>query len=466
MTTTITLEPVTRIEGHAKITLDCDEAGAVVRGHLHVLELRGFEKLVEGMELAKMPLVTGRICGVCPAAHHLASVIAIENGCGVNIPDEARLLRELLYMGHILHSHALSCFVLVGPDLLADPAAEHPERSIFRLLADQPEIAKKALRLRSIGQKIVEKVGGRGIHPVTAVPGGMSCRPSPEDMTIMEGWGREALELLDGLYPVMAEKFAALGDLRALTALPMKAAAMSNNGTVDFLGGAVSVHDAAGKQNAMFSGDDYDKYLIEKVMPGSYMKSVHLRSGDSFFVGPLARLLVNKRYATPRAQQLAETFRSSAASRWNAFDAIESRCIEMVYCAERIVDLCKTSRPDTPIMVPVFIGKGTYRSIVEAPRGILIHDYTANEDGRVTSANLIVATQNNYDAIDATITALARNCKTTGDNEHLMDAMEFGVRCFDPCLSCATHVAGRMALQVELCRGGVSARTIRRGELS
>ena len=174
MTTTITVEPVTRIEGHAKITLDCDDNGAVIGGHLHVLELRGFEKLVEGMELAKMPLVTGRICGVCPAAHHLASVIAIENGCGATIPQEARLLRELLYMGHILHSHALSCFVLVGPDLLLPRDEKGIARSVFTLLSNNPDLAKKALRIRSIGQKIVEKVGGRGTHPVTAIPGGMS----------------------------------------------------------------------------------------------------------------------------------------------------------------------------------------------------------------------------------------------------------------------------------------------------
>lgn len=464
MTTTITLEPVTRIEGHAKITLDCDDAGAVVRGHLHVLELRGFEKLVEGMELAKMPLVTGRICGVCPAAHHLASVQAIENGCGVTIPDEARLLRELLYMGHILHSHALSCFVLLGPDLLADQAAG-AQRSIFRLIADQPDLAKKALRLRSIGQKIVEKVGGRGVHPVTAIPGGMSCWPSNEDIAAMEGWGREALELLDGLYPVMAEKFAAMSELRALTALPISAAALGNGGVVDFLNGNVGVADAAGKITATFSAADYDKHLIEKVMPGSYMKSVYLRSGASFFVGPLARLLVNTRFPTPKAQGLAEAFRSGAASRRNAFDAIECRCIEMVYCAERIVELCKASKPGAPLAAPVAVGKGVYRSIVEAPRGILIHDYTADEKGRVVSANLIVATQNNYDAIDTTITALARHSKASGNDERLMDAMEFAVRCFDPCLSCATHVAGRMALHIEIRRNGAILKTIRRGEL-
>ncbi len=184
---TITVDPVTRVEGHAKIVLDLDEAGKVLKGHLQVLEIRGFEKLVEKMELFKMPQIIARVCGVCPAAQHLVSVIAIENGLGISPPKEARLLRELMYMGHLLHSHALSTFLLTGPDLLAGIEAKPENRNIFGILNLDAELAKKVLRLRSIGQRTVEIVGGRGIHPVTAIPGEMAGIPDGERLDLIAG---------------------------------------------------------------------------------------------------------------------------------------------------------------------------------------------------------------------------------------------------------------------------------------
>ncbi len=185
MATKVIIDPVTRIEGHARIILEVNDSGNISSGHLQVLEIRGFEKLLEGMELFKLPLITGRICGVCPAAHHLASVTAIENGLKVKIPPDAKLLRELMYLGHILHSHALSTFVLTGPDVLVGIGAKPEDRNVLSLLSMAPEIVKKVLRLRSIGQKIVEIVGGRGVHPVTSVPGGQSYRPTADETTKM-----------------------------------------------------------------------------------------------------------------------------------------------------------------------------------------------------------------------------------------------------------------------------------------
>jgi F420-non-reducing hydrogenase large subunit len=463
MTTTITLNPVTRIEGHAKITLECDDSGEVVRGHLHVLELRGFEKLVEGMELSRMPLITGRICGVCPAAHHLASVIAIENGCGITPTEEAAVLRELLYMGHILHSHALSCFVLIGPDLLSGDDRDTRNRSIFNLLTDSPDLAAKALRLRSIGQKIVEKTGGRGIHPVTVIPGGIASRPSAEDMRTIKAWGNEALSLLRELYPVITEKLMALSGLQSVTRLGMKAVALSEKETVSFLSGTAQIIDSSGTVHESFSASNYDEYLQEEMIPGSFMKSVHLKSGEYYFVGALARLMAAPSLSTFEANTLLSTFKSRPDDHWTALDAIEARIIEMVYCAERIGELCDSSEENAPLSIPWTVREGVCRSIVEAPRGLLIHDYSVDSSGHVASANLIVATQNNYHAIDDTITAIARHCRSS-DND-LMNGMEFAVRCFDPCLSCATHVAGRMALKIELCRNGVPFRSLIRGEV-
>lgn len=463
MKKTITLEPVTRIEGHAKVTLDYNETGVIERGHLQVLELRGFEKLVEGMELVKMPLITGRICGICPVAHHLASVQAIENGCGVTIPDEALKLRELLYLGHILHSHALSCFVLTGPDLLAW-GEESAEKSIFRMLADAPDLAKKALRLRSIGQKTVEKIGGRGIHPVTAVPGGMSSRPNAEDVETICSWSEEAVPLLMEMYPVLSGKIAEVKAQQPQMQLGMKAIALTRDKTLSFLDGEPVILNENGTVTGSFTADTYKEQLREFHMRGSYMKSVRLQSGESYFVGPLARLAAAETLSTPEAASLLAAFKSKTRGNWSAPDNIEARLIEMVYCAERMKELVTTLDEKAPLTTPCNPEGGTFRSIIEAPRGLLIHDYTADENGHISAANLIVATQNNYDAIDAMIGAVAGSFPEPSENNDraLFDGIEFAIRCFDPCLSCATHAAGRMALQLTITKNGSFVRSLTR----
>jgi F420-non-reducing hydrogenase large subunit len=462
MTQTITIEPVTRIEGHARVTLDLDDTSAVSGGRLHVLEVRGFEKLLEKMELLKMPLVTGRICGVCPAAHHLAAAIAIERGAGAIISKPATLLRELLYAGHILHSHALSCFVLAGPDLLNGINAEAKSRNVFSLLSSAPDAAKKMLRLRSIGQKIVELVGGRGVHPVTVVAGGMASRPAPDDMKTVAGWGSEALALIDELIPVMSAALAGISAVREAGRLSLPAMALSNGGTVDFLNGTCRVVDGAGGDLARFEASDYAGHLVEHVEPGSYMKSVRLRGSpeQSYYVGPLARAMVNASFSSPRANALLASFRKKCAGGVSAVDNIEARLIEMVHCAERIQAIASNPLQDEPLAVEVHPRAGRYIGMVEAPRGVLIHDYTADEAGLITAANLIVATQNNYDAMNTNIVNLARHFNGQKDENTLMNGVEFALRCFDPCLACATHAAGKMPMTVELRRNGRVVRTL------
>jgi F420-non-reducing hydrogenase large subunit len=204
--------------------------------------------------------------------------------------------------------------------------------------------------------------------------------------------------------------------------------------------------------------------LQEHLMEGSYMKSVRLVDGGPYFVGPLARLTVNRSFGSTEADKLLTAFKERIGTQCTALDAVEARLIEMVYCAEKINSICKDGVLDGRLNVPCPIGRGRYRSMVEAPRGILIHDYTADDAGKVTAANLIVATQNNYDAIDRTITSLARTCKPSGEERKLFDAMEFAVRCFDPCLSCATHMAGRMPLRIERRRNGIPYQIVTRGE--
>lgn len=465
MTKKLIIEPITRIEGHAKITIDVDDADEIIEGNLQVLEIRGFEKFVEHMELFKMPLITARICGVCPAAHHLAAVKAIENGCKKTIPKEAQYLRELLYMGHILHSHALSCFVLLGPDILTGLDAKAQERNIFHLLSSNPDLAKKALKLRSIGQRIVEIIGGRGVHPVTSIPGGITVRPTADEMKNIVQWGEEALVLLEDLYPFVVQMLGKLNAIRAAAHIEGFPLALSNNGMVNFLEGNCTVVDTNGNVERSFSAATYAEHLIERVMPASYMKAVRLRGGEgkNFFVGPLARCHVNGSFSTPKATALLKNFNAPGAKRFSILDNIEARLIEMVHCAERIIEIAAQPPGNENLSIQIKPAAGRYIGVVEAPRGILIHDYTADENGQVTSANLIVATQNNYHAINAAITSLAKYFKPTSNDSVFMNGIEFAVRCFDPCLSCATHAVGRMPMVIEIQRSGNVIRTISRG---
>lgn len=457
---------MTRIEGRARIVLDIDDSGSVSGGHLQVREIRGFEKLLEGMELFKLPLITSRICGVCPSAHHLASVSAIENGLGVKIPADAELLRELMYQGHILHSHALSTFVLTGPDVLVGIGAKPEHRSILSLLSMAPEIVKKVLRLRSIGQKIVEIVGGRGVHPVTSVPGGQTYRPDTDEIEKMRQWGVQAGSLVKELSDVFMKKLENILDLRKIVELPFHSLALSDNGKVTFMQNVCKVVDPSGEVERTFTVDEYSDNLIEHPMQGSYMRSVRLRSAGAerkYFVGPLARLNVNSSFSTPEADRLLADFRSGGSPRLSAIDYLEARLIEMMYCTERIVEICGGELRDGPVITEASPAGGRFRSIIEAPRGILIHDYEADDNGKVTGANLIVATQNNYDAIDFAITALAGHFRQSGDDNTLMNGTEFALRCFDPCLSCATHAAGSMPMRIELRRNGRTFGVLRRG---
>jgi F420-non-reducing hydrogenase large subunit len=464
MTKTIPIEPITRIEGHARITLDLDEQNAISGGRLHVLEVRGFEKLLERMELLKMPLITGRICGVCPAAHHLAAAIAIEQGGRTAIPENAGLLRELLYAGHILHSHALSCFVLTGPDLLGGINAEPKNRNVFSLLASTPEAAKKMLRIRSIGQRIVETVGGRGVHPVTVIAGGMAAQPAADAMQKIAEQGAEALALIDELFPVMTEALAKIAAVREAGRTSLPVMALSNNGRVDFLAGSCRVVDGSGNKIREFDAPEYADNLIEHVAPGSYMKSVRLRGNPelSYVVGPLARLMVNNSFSTPRATALLASFKEKHGDGVSAIDNIEARLLEMVHCAERIQEISSKPFGEGPLSVPVTPAAGRYIGMVEAPRGVLIHDYSADDQGLVTAANLIVATQNNYDAMNANIVNLARHFQESKDEAMLMNGVEFALRCFDPCLACATHAMGKMPLTVHLKKNGRIVKTLSR----
>ncbi len=466
MSRTITVDPVTRIEGHARISLHLADNGEVSSAHLQVIEIRGFEKLLENTELFKMPLITARICGVCPAAHHLASVAAIENGLGIQPAAEARSLRELLYMGHILHSHALSSFVLAGPDLLA-PDAKPGARNIFGLLRLEPDLAKRMLRLRSIGQRAVEIIGARGVHPVSCIPGGMATRPLAEEIAGIARSSREAIGLIEEFAAVLHAKVADLEWPDEPVLASLRPLALSSSGELSFLQGDLAVGDLNGGAARTFPVSAYDQHLVEHVVPGSYMKLVRLRGSPEqlCFVGALARLSVNAKIPTPKAAALLRTFRAGRTPRLSPVDYVEARVVEMMLAAERMVAIAEGELTGGPLQTPCEPQAGRFVGMVEAPRGILIHDYTAGENGRVTAINLIVATQVNYEAIDQALTASARRLLALGDDEALAHGLEFTLRCFDPCLSCATHAAGRMPMEIVLVRNGIAERSIRRRPL-
>jgi F420-non-reducing hydrogenase large subunit len=403
------------------------------------------------MELFKVPLLASRICGVCPAAQLLASTVAIENGLGVTLPPDGAALRDLLYMGHILHSHALSVFLLCGPDLYGGLDAKSAERNVFHLLKVQPELAKEVLKLRSIGQRVVEMVGGRGVHPVTAVPGGMASRPSDEEMASMARSGEEAAGILAKLSDALREKVGALEESQSASLEAFHALALSNGGTVSFLKGDWTVADRTGTVQRAFGAQDYGNHLVEHVSDASYMKSVRLRgsSEQAYFVGPLARLNLNTRMGTPRADQLLATFKAKG-QRWATVDFIEARVVEMMLAAERIAELAGGKIGKGPIRVECQPKEGRFIGAVEAPRGMLLHDYTTDAQGRITAANMVVATQNNYEAIDASLQAVGQLYLPKGKPELLMNRLEFALRCFDPCLACATHAVGRMPMELIL----------------
>lgn len=467
---TITIDPVTRIEGHARIQLDVDDSGALKNATLVVNELRGFERILVGMEADRMPLVTARICGVCPTAHHLAAVKAIENALGVDPPPAAKLLRELLYMGHLIHSHALSLFVLTGPDLFFGINGDPAQRNIVGIVKANPNVSGKALRLRSLGQKVNEIVGGRGVHPVTAVVGGMTFEMGGEVQKNLQKMVDEIYGLVMELKPVvksLLEKFVA-----AQPAVPLALTDSTwymgtvKNGKLNFYDGSVRVIDEAGVTQAEFSSPEYDKRIVEKALSWSYMKPVYAVSGgreNIYRVGTLARINCADAMETPVAQEELENFRRKFGRPCHAtMQYIFARLIELIYCAEKAKALMADADIKGEKRVPVKYRSGRGVGHVEAPRGTLYHDYEIDAKGIVRSANLLVATQQNYAAINTSISQTAGLFIKNANDDMLLNAVEFSMRCYDPCLSCATHAMGRMPLSVEVMRDGAVTRRIRR----
>ena len=470
MKQTIEIGPLTKLEGHGKITIQLDENGDVADAHFHVTEFRGFEKFCEGRMLWDMPVITTRICGICPVSHHLAAAKACYDLLGLKIPPAARKMRELMHMGQIIHSHALHFFFLAAPDFILTPDADPVSRSVIGVYQKNPDLAKKAIKLRKIGQTIIDKVGARPIHPVTAIPGGMSKALRHQDRFHLIQDAKEAMRLanlaVDTAYALLDSY---RDSLPSLGASPTKHLGMVRGGALELYDAPFVMKDETGKKIDEFDGRNYLSYIAEHVEDNSWLKfPYYKREGwpDGIYrVGPLARLNVAEAIGTPEAGERMKTFKTLGGVVNESLYYHIARTIELLYASERALELLLDDdivSKDFRIKAEKSAGEGI--GAIEAPRGALIHHYWADDDGRITKANFIVATAHNNRAIDLSVKETAK-MYVKGDRiqEGMLNRVEMAVRCYDPCLSCSTHAIGKMPLTITLhAHDGAVLHTLRR----
>jgi F420-non-reducing hydrogenase large subunit len=448
-TNLIELKPVTRIEGSMKITVSLDEKGEVERAHASVLEFRGFEAFLRGRQVSRVPLITPRICGVCPVPHHLASVKAIEDGLGIEPPERARMLRELMLVSEHVSDHLLQMFVLAGPDILL-PELKPEERGLPALYARYPEVVKEVLGIRDVTQSLISALGVQAVHPATAVAGGMTtCLSERQRQHFLEGVEAAKAAIVrfhdDVWWPEVkraAERYAGLGKLDThFIGLVKEDQLQLYDGTVRVVGpGAEAAHE--------FEPSDYLTYIGERPLEYSYAKVAYLTlpggDGDIVRAGPVARVNVAKTAGTEHASAYMEEFHSlfgEVAQETLALDMARYVCT--VYAIERAEQLLSDERitgAELRTEVEYVAGEGV--GMVEAPRGLLIHHLSWDDNGYVTMANIITPTNANSYAIDSALKPVAQRSIKAGqvNEQQLKNEIGLVVRAYDPCLSCATHL--------------------------
>ncbi len=455
----ITIEPITKIEGHGKVTIHLDDEGNVAESRFHVIEFRGFEKFCEGRMFWEMPVITERACGICPVSHHLASAKACDDLLGIDIPPAAKKLRELMHMGQTIHSHALHFFFLAASDFVLGPDADPEQRNVIGIIAADPELGKKAIKLRKIGQTMIERIGGRAIHPVTAIPGGMSKPLSHEDRFIMLKEIDEAIDLAKVGLSVGKGVFEKYADIVPTFAnIKTKHMGLVKDGNLELYDGQLRIIGEDGNTLAEFDPRNYLDYIGEHVESWSYLKFPFYKKDGwpkgIYRVAPLARLNVADSISTPLAGAELKEFKQLGNG-----EPVQAtlyyhlaRLIELLYAAERAKQLLLDDEivsRDVRIKVERKEGEGI--GCIEAPRGTLFHHYWTDDIGRITRANLIVATVNNNPAINMSVSEVAKTFVKGGEvKEGALNMVEMAIRCYDPCLSCATHAIGQMPLVLEL----------------
>ena len=464
MSKTITIAPVTRIEGHAKITIQLNDAGEVADARFHVTEFRGFEKFCVGRSYREMPSITERICGICPVSHALASAKAGDMLKGVKIPPTAEKLRRLMHYAQLVQSHALSFFLLSGPDLLLGMESDPAKRNLIGLIEVMPELTKEGIRLRQFGQETIRLLGDRSVHPAWAVSGGVREPLSREKRDWITARMPEAL--------ATAQKALALGH-EALRRLADEAACYGTFPSL-FLGlvsadGGLEQYDGSLRfvdQNGVNLAGDiepsrYGEFISEESKSWSYLKfPTYKPAGDDnstnmYRVGPLARLNVASFAGTPLAEQELNRFRQfrdGGGPVLGSFYYHQARLIEILYCLERIGELLDDPQLlDDHVRSHARTNNKVGIGVVEAPRGTLFHEYHVDEQGLLSYVNLIIATGQNNLAMNRTVLQIAQRYLSGARlDEGLLNRVEHGIRCYDPCLSCSTHAVGQMPMQVEL----------------
>jgi len=456
----ITIEPVTRIEGHAKITINLNEAGRVDHAYLHINEFRGFEKFCEGRMVFEMPLITPRICGICPVSHHLASAKAGDAVLGVTPPRPASLLRELMHMGQIVQSHGMHFFELGGPDLLLGFDADPAIRNVVGLIQANPELTLKAVALRKWGQEIIRIVGGRRLHPTFAMPGGVNKALCKEDRDlILSGLDASIQTIQTGIniFRTWAETNKADIDKFAVFPTGYMGLVTPENG-LELYNGNIRLVDSSAKQLECFPAKDYLNYISEHVENWSYLKFPYYKKmgypAGVYRVGPLGRLNTVEKIDTPLANEEFIRYRAMYGGKpiENTLHYHYARLIETLFAAERVRVLLDD--PDilsTDILNTHHNPQPEGVGVIEAPRGTLIHHYWANENGQITKLNLIVSTGHNNWAMCEAVDSVAKTYITGPDiTEGQLNRVEAAVRAHDPCLSCSTHAIGQMPMVVDV----------------
>lgn len=462
----VSIDPLTRVEGHGKVTLLQDEAGRITEARLHIVEFRGFERFIQGRPYQELPVVVQRLCGICPVSHHLAAGKAIDHLFGVSaLPPTAEQLRRALHLAQVLQSHAVHFFHLASPDLLLGFDRAPESRNIVGVIREHADIARKGIALRKFGQEVIEAITGKRVHGVAVIPGGMNkpLAPAARDRLAHQiddivTWAQEAVALMAGLYLDRRTAFSSFGAFPS----PMMGL-VDPQGRFELYDGALRVQAANGDIMVdQWPDTAFPELLVEEARPWSYMKFPYLRQlgpeNGWYRVGPLARLNLCTSMGTPLAEAARHEWLHSAqggpvtaslAYHW-------ARLIELLHCAEGLRELLADPvLVGTELRAPLGPQGREAIGVIEAPRGTLFHQYLIDAEGLVEKANLVVSTTNNNEAMNRAIREVAAT-ELDGQTltEALLNRVEVAIRAYDPCLSCATHAIGQMPLVVELTDHG------------
>jgi F420-non-reducing hydrogenase large subunit len=470
---TVRIDPLTRLEGHGRVEMILDDRGELEHAWFQVPELRGFEKFCEGRPAEDMPQITSRICGVCPTAHHMASAKALDSLYSVEPPPAGRRIRELIYNAFFVEDHALHFYMLGGPDFIVGPRAPAAERNVLGVIGKLgKEAGLKVIEMRRKLREIISTAGGKAVHPVFGLPGGVARAIKPEEQARFIDVAREAVAF--GLFSIEAFGDIVLNNRESLELIRSRTfthrthsmGLVDEQNRVNFYDGQLRVVSPAGGELAKFPINRYEEFIGERTEPWSYMKFTYFKpagwhgfsEGDAsgvYTVAPLARLNASEGFTTPLAQKAREAYfaalgpgpvHHTLANHW-------ARLIEMLHAAERLreiaehPELCDPDVRTIPTQTP---SEGF--GVVEAPRGVLIHHYATDERGLIRRANLIVATQHNAARLAMSVQEAARAFVKDGEiDDGMLNMVELAVRAYDPCLGCATHaLPGSPTIRIDI----------------